>query len=95
MSRAASFGQVVKFSAKNIDKHRNIEKIQDSGQNMQCQTLTSNLLTTVSTAKIVNMASILKINQSKSLFPQTYGLTNLATDILSHFYLSCPSVPVL
>ena len=40
MSWAASFGQVVKFYAKTIDKRRNNEEIQNSGQNKQCQTLT-------------------------------------------------------
>ena len=41
MLLAASFGQMVKFSAKNIRKHRNNEEIQNSGQNMQCQALYS------------------------------------------------------
>ena len=36
---AASFSQVVKFSAKNDIKHRNNEKIQNLGQSMKFQML--------------------------------------------------------
>ena len=39
MSRVASFGQVMKFSAKHVHKQRNNEVAQNSGPNMQCQTL--------------------------------------------------------
>ena len=40
MSLAASFGKVVKFSTKNIHKYRNNEEMQNSGENMQGDTLT-------------------------------------------------------
>ena len=77
---------MVKFLTRNIHKHWNNEEIQNLGQNMQCQTLTSNLLTTALIDMMINMASIFGINQTKSLFPGRYGLTNFSYSYFIPFF---------